>query len=76
MTKTIHAIYKNGLLNPLDPIEGIKENTEVEITISLLKGVSHPIMRFAGMLSEEDADKMMRTVEEEFEKVNPDEWKD
>ena len=35
MTKTIHTIYKQGLLRPLEPIEGIKENTEVEITISV-----------------------------------------
>ena len=31
MFKTIHAIYKQGILKPLRPIEGIEENTEVEI---------------------------------------------
>lgn len=76
MTKTIHAIYEHGVLRPLEPIEGIIENSEVEITLSIEKVVSHPLLRFAGILNEEEADGMMKIVEEEFERVNPDEWKD
>ncbi len=73
MTKTIHAIYKNGLLKPLDPIEGIKENSEVEIMVSVKEQPTHSILRFAGILSEEDAHVMSKVIEDEFEKVNPDE---
>ncbi|MFZ3065632.1 MAG: antitoxin family protein [Nitrospirota bacterium] len=76
MTKTIHAIYKNGLLEPLDPIEGIKENSEVEIIISIKEQLPHSILRFAGILSEEDAYAMSKVIKDEFENVNPDEWKD
>jgi predicted DNA-binding antitoxin AbrB/MazE fold protein len=76
VTKTIHAIYKNGVLKPLGPMEGISDNTEVEITISAVKGAVHPLMRFAGIMSAEEADSMMKIVEDEFERVNPDEWKD
>jgi len=76
MTKTIHAMYEHGILRPLEPIEGIKENTEVEVTIAVKqKELSH-ILRFAGILSEEEANTMLRIVEEEFERVNLDEWKD
>ena len=51
MTKTIHAMYEHGILRPLEPIEGIKENTEVEVTIAVKqKELSH-ILRFAGILS-------------------------
>jgi len=76
MTKTIHAIYKQGLLRPLEPIEGIKENTEVEITISVGNvGPSH-ILKFAGILSDDEANRMILTVEEEFERVDMNEWKD
>ena len=72
MTKTIHAIYEHGILRPLEPIEGIRENTEVEVSISVKEKVLSPILRFAGILSEEEANKMLRIVEEEFERVNPD----
>lgn len=34
MTKTIQAVFEHGVLRPLEPIEGIRENTEVEITIA------------------------------------------
>ena len=74
--QTIHAIYRNGLLNPIGSIEGIMDDTEVEITISPLKGAVHPLMRFAGILSAEDANSMQKVVEDEFEKVNPNDWKD
>jgi len=76
MTKTIHAIYEHGILRPLEPIEGIRENAEVEVTIAVKQKEVSPILRFAGILSEEEANKMLRMVEEEFERVNLDEWKD
>lgn len=76
MTKTIHAIYEHGILRPLEPIEGIGENTEVEVTIAVKQKELSPILRFAGILSEEEANKMLRIVEEEFERINLDEWKD
>lgn len=76
MTKTVHAIYKHGVFEPLEPVQDIKENSEVEFTVLVRKEGVHPILRFAGILSEEEATRMMKTVEEEFERINPDEWKD
>lgn len=76
MTKTIHAIFEHGVLRPLEPIEGIKENTEVEVTIAVKQKKLSPILRFAGILSEEEANKMLRIAEDEFERINLDEWKD
>ena len=76
MTKTIHAIYEHGVLRPLKPIEGLTENTEVEVTVSVKKETAHPLLKFAGILSEEEANKMLKIIEEEFETVNVDEWKD
>lgn len=54
---------------------GIGENTEVEVTIAVKQKELSPILRVAGILSEEEANTMLRIVEEEFERVNPDEWK-
>lgn len=76
MTKTIQAIYKYGILRPLEPIEGIREDTEVEITIAFKQKELSPILRFAGILSEEEANRMLKVVEEEFERVNLNEWND
>lgn len=76
MTKTIHAIYEHGVLRPLNQIEGLEENTEVEVTISTEKRGTHPILKFAGILSNKEADEMMKVIEDEFEKVNLDEWQD
>lgn len=76
MLKTIHAIYEHGVLKPLEPIEGIEENTKVKVTVSTEKDVSPPLLRFAGVLSEEDANSMMKVVDDEFERINQDEWRD
>ncbi len=76
MVKIIHAIYERGVLKPLEPIEGIEENTEVEVTVSTEKDASSPILRFAGVLSEEEANKMIKVVDDEFERINQDEWRD
>jgi len=40
MLKTIHAIYEHGVLRPVEPLEGITENANVEVTISLEGGYS------------------------------------
>ncbi len=76
MTKTIHAIYEHGVLRPLNTIEGLEDNTEVEVTISTKKSGTHPILKFAGILSNKEADEMMKVIEDEFERINLDEWKD
>jgi predicted DNA-binding antitoxin AbrB/MazE fold protein len=76
MTKTIHAIYEHGVLRPLNPIEGLKDNAEVELTISTEKREAHPILKFAGILGNREADEMMKVIEDEFERINLNEWKD
>ncbi len=76
MTKTFIAIFEHGVLRPLEPIEDINENAEVKVTVSIEKQVAHPLFRFAGSLTEEDANRMLNVIEEEFERVNLDEWKD
>lgn len=74
MVKTIHAIYEHGVLKPLEPIEGVGENTEVEITIVTKEFKRHPLDEICGIMPKEDAEEMLKIIEEEFEKVNPDEW--
>ena len=74
MTKTIKAIYEHGVLRPLDPPEGIEESTQVDVTVLTDEERKQAFARLAGSISREDAEDMMRIVDDEFEKVDLDEW--
>jgi len=76
MTKTIKAIYEHGVLRPLDPLEGIEESGQVDVKVLTDEERQQAFRRLAGSISSEDADEMMRIIDEEFERVNPDEWSD
>lgn len=73
MKKIIHAIYENGVLRPLEPLEEISEKSEVELAIQYPLS-PHPIQDLFGTLPKEDADEMRKIIDEEFEKVNLNEW--
>ena len=73
MKKTIHAIYEHGIFRPLEPLEGLQENSEVELVIQG-KAPYYPLDEIFGILPKEDADEIRRIVEEEFERVNLNEW--
>jgi len=74
MTKNVKAVYEHGVLRPLDPLEGIKENSRVNITVEVEEGGEKSFARFAGIMSADEADKVMALIDDEFERVNPDEW--
>jgi predicted DNA-binding antitoxin AbrB/MazE fold protein len=74
MTKTIEAVYENGILRPVEPLEGIENHRRVTITVHAPEG-GRPLDGWVGGLSDEDAARMRQVIEEEFEQVNPDEWK-
>ena len=35
MTKTIRAVYQKGMLRPLEPVEGLADQTLVKITVEV-----------------------------------------
>lgn len=74
MPKTIEAIYKDGVLRPLSPIKGLKKHQKVAITIEKPLKKKHPLKGLCGILPDDDAEEMLRIVEEEFEKVDINEW--
>lgn len=69
MKKIIHAIYENGVLKPLEPLEEIAENSEVELSVQYPL-IPKSIKDVFGILPKEDADEMRKIVEEEFERVD------
>jgi predicted DNA-binding antitoxin AbrB/MazE fold protein len=73
MTRRIEALYENGILRPLEPIEGVAEHSRVTVTLEL--GRVHPVADLIGTLPDEDAKEMMQAIDEEFERVDVAEWK-
>ena len=74
MPKTIDAIYENGILRPLRPIQGLKKHQTVSITVEKTVYKKHPLHGLSGILPDADAAEMLKTIENEFEKVNLNEW--
>ena len=74
MTKTIEAIYENGVLRPVIPIKGLKKNERVTITVKKAQKTKHPLAGLCGILPDGDAAEMLKTVKEEFEKVDINAW--
>ncbi|MBM4086413.1 MAG: DUF104 domain-containing protein [Planctomycetes bacterium] len=74
MVQTIEAVYENGVLRPLSPLQGIEEHRRVKLTVEAEDRPRHPLADCVGILPDEDAEEMLRIIEEEFEKVDPREW--
>ncbi len=72
--QTVEAIYENGVLRPLKALEGVAEHCKVKITIQREETTPHPLLRFAGILSDDEAAELRRIIEEEFARIDPDAW--
>jgi predicted DNA-binding antitoxin AbrB/MazE fold protein len=75
MTRRIEALYENGVLRPLEPIEGVAEHSRLTVTLEMERARPHLLADLVGTLPDEDAKEMRQAIEEEFERVDPDEWK-
>ena len=78
--QTVDAVYENGVLRPLTPLQGVPEHGAVRITVTATVSIesdeaAHPLAPCVGILPNEDADEMRRAIEREFEGVDPNEWK-
>ena len=59
----VEAIYENGVLRPLEPLEGFAEHCKVNITVEYDEMPPHLLARFAGILSDEEAQELRRIIE-------------
>lgn len=77
---TIRAVYDDGVFRPLQPVVGLQDRQEVSIILgsdfhekTTPPVITDPAERqriwdsLAGSLSDEEAEKMIRDIEEEFE---------
>jgi predicted DNA-binding antitoxin AbrB/MazE fold protein len=74
MHKTIEAVYEDGVLRPVQLLEGLQENQRVLLTVST-PPAPNPLAGWVGGLADEDAREMMRVIHSEFEQVDPNDWK-
>ena len=75
MTKTIEAVFAQGVFRPLQAVVGLQENERVRLTLQSEQAAGHPFEGWVGTLPDDEAREMIRVIEDEFERVNPDEWK-
>jgi predicted DNA-binding antitoxin AbrB/MazE fold protein len=71
-TLTLEAVYESGVLRPLRPLN-LPEHTRVRLIVE--PAPEHPLADCIGIMPNEDAEEMRRIIEQEFEQVNPDEWR-
>ena len=74
MPRTIEAIYEDGVFRPLAPIKGFKKHQKITITVKNTMKKKHQLEGLCGILPDEDAAEMLKIIEDEFEKVDIDEW--
>lgn len=75
MTQTVRAIYDNGALRLLEPLD-LDQNQEVEVTVTT-QAVPAEDVRFDdlfGSMRHEEAREMLANINEAFGQVRTDEW--
>ena len=77
--KTIPAIFEGGVFKPQLPVN-LAPGARVEILLP--DGDSDPVERLRarfpesfGVITDEDADEMLRAIEAEFGRIDPDAWR-
>jgi predicted DNA-binding antitoxin AbrB/MazE fold protein len=65
--QTVEAIYENGILRLLEPLKDVAELSKVRVTIEFGRASQHPLSKFAGIISKEEAEELCQIIETEFE---------
>ena len=73
-SQTIEAVYENGIFRPVHPVAGLVEHSKVTLAIEYETQAVHPLTKFAGILSEEEAEEVQTILAEEFGKVDASGW--
>jgi predicted DNA-binding antitoxin AbrB/MazE fold protein len=73
MQETIKAVYENGMLRPLQPLNWLRDKSEVVVTVSA-EEARPPWTACVGLISDKDASAMIAAIADAFEQVESDEW--
>lgn len=74
MTRRVNAVYEDGVLRPLETLDGIAEHAHVKLTVESVDSAGNGLADCIGILPDQDAAEMRQIVETEFEQVNLGEW--
>ncbi len=72
MAKMIEVIYEDEVLKPLDPVKGLKKHAHAWV-ILCPQPERKALHELVGTLTHEEAQKMQKLVDKEFEKIEG-EW--
>jgi predicted DNA-binding antitoxin AbrB/MazE fold protein len=75
MSRRITLVYEDGVFKPVEPVTDIPEHGRVEAILGSPFPPGHPFEGWVGGLSDEDAAEMIRVIDEEFEQIDPNDWK-
>jgi predicted DNA-binding antitoxin AbrB/MazE fold protein len=73
--EVVEAIYEHGVLRLEKPLNGIPENSRVNITVQIASNTLNRLKDCYGIMPDKDAVEMQQIIESEFEKVDLSEWK-
>lgn len=78
---SIRATYENGVFRPLEPVT-LSEGAEVRVVFpdevseeSIEQRLRLRYPNALGVLADDDANEMIQAIEEEFEKVDQNDWR-
>lgn len=74
MVRRLDAVYQNGVICPLEAVQGLDESARVRLTVESGEASGKGLAEIAGILPTADATEMMNIIDGEFEKVDPGEW--
>lgn len=72
--QTIEAVYENGVLRPIQALVGLAEHSKVKVTVESQETPTHPLLQFAGILSDEEAAGLQSIITQEFEQIDHNGW--
>jgi predicted DNA-binding antitoxin AbrB/MazE fold protein len=72
--QTVEAVYENGILRPLQVLADLAEHSKVRITIEYEENPPHPLLQFAGILSDEETAELQSMIAREFEQIDLNGW--
>ena len=72
--ESFKAVYQNGVLRPLQPLSHVPENRQLDVTVTVQED-SRSLKDCFGIMPDGDANEISQIIENEFEKVDPDDWK-
>lgn len=70
--QTVEAIYEDGVLRPIKALSGLPEYSRVKITIEYDQTPPHPLLQFAGILSDDEAATLQRALRDECQQPDSD----